>query len=389
MLKIVLSLTTLLILVVVINILPYPPETLRVVYILSFYFIFTSLSTFCRSITNAFEKMEYDATISLIEKIIIVSLCTVLLKARLGILYISCAFLVGGAVSLIVSALLVITKFVKPDFHIDFPFLKSSLRKALPFALGSIFVMIYSYIDQVMLSLMKGDETVGWYNASFALVNNFTLFAAVFMGAAYPTFSRLYSSSPDSLKIAYQKSFKYLFLLGLPITVGGMILADRIILLLYGNEYLPSVSAFRILIWAVFPSHLCYLFSTFMNSINRQGMNLFFMIISTLANILLNLILIPQFSLIGASIATVSSEVILFFLGISYLARTPYHSFSLVFFFKAFAANVIMACILIIFIKANLVCLILIGIVAYFISLFLFRCIDDEDRKIFKELIMQ
>jgi O-antigen/teichoic acid export membrane protein len=386
-LKIILSFGTLSIIAVIINILPYPLETVKIVYILSIYFILSSFSSFCRSIMNAFEKMEYDAIVSFIEKIIIVALCSIFLKLKLGLIYISCAFLVGGAISLTVSSLFLIKKFVKPNFRIDFSFWKSSIREALPFAMSSIFVMMYSYIDQVMLSLMKGDEAVGWYNASFSLVNNVTLFASVFMGAAYPTFSRLYSLSLESLKIVYQKSFKYLLLLGFPITVGAMILSDRIILLFFGNEYFPSISAFRILIWAAFPSHLCYLFSTFLNAINRQKINLYFMIISTVGNIILNLFLIPAFSYLGACIATLLSEIMLFGLGMSYLSLSPYRFFPFVLFMKTILSSVIMACLLLLFFKLNIFVLIISGVAAYGVSLIFLGCIDEEDKEMLRKII--
>ena len=386
-LKILLSLCAFSAIIVIINLLPYPASTVRVVYVLSVYFIFTSLSTFFRCIMNAFEKMEYDATLSLFEKFITVALCFIFLKSGYGLIPISYAFLTGGTIGLIMSFVLVVKKFVKPDFHIDLSFWKVSLKDAFPFALGSVFVMIYSYIDQVMLSLMKGDAAVGWYNASFSLVNNVTILASVFMSAAYPTFSRLFRDSQESLKVVYERSFKYLLILGLPIAVGGMILAERIIILLYGNEYLPSVAAFRILIWTAFPSHLCYLFSTFLNSINKQGTNLLFMIISTIANVLLNLILIPQFSYLGAGIATLLSEIILFFLWIWYLSRSKYRFLPIRLFTKVIAANGIMSMIILLLFKTGIIFLVAIGVIAYCMSLYALGCIDDEDRRIIKEIL--
>ena len=66
-------------------------------------------------------------------------------------------------------------------------------------------------MDTVMLSLMKGDVVVGWYNAAYGLVESLIFVSSVIAMVLLPVFSRLFGDSAESYQFAYQKSFRFLF----------------------------------------------------------------------------------------------------------------------------------------------------------------------------------
>ena len=94
---------------------------------------------------------------------------------------------------------------------------------------------------------MKGDAAVGFYNVANNLTQNILPFAQWFLNALLPIISIYYLSSIESLKLAYEKAFKYLFIVSLPMSVGIFLLAPRIILLLYGSGYEKSGIVLQIL----------------------------------------------------------------------------------------------------------------------------------------------
>jgi O-antigen/teichoic acid export membrane protein len=53
----------------------------------------------------------------------------------------------------------------------------------------AIFALIYVKIDTVMLSIMKGDAVVGWYNAAYYMVQGFKPLQQLFMSALFPLMS--------------------------------------------------------------------------------------------------------------------------------------------------------------------------------------------------------
>jgi O-antigen/teichoic acid export membrane protein len=99
---------------------------------------------------------------------------------------------------------------------------------------------------------MKGDAVVGWYNAAYRLVMGLQFIPLALVGAIYPILSRYHSiSAKDNLMIVYEKAFKLLSMLAIPLGIGTSLLADRIIIFLYGNNFSNSIIALQILIWVV------------------------------------------------------------------------------------------------------------------------------------------
>jgi len=386
-LKIILSVFTFSLLYIATNILNYPRETSIVVYIIGLYFILTSFAELFRAIFFANERMEYSALLSVIEKLILLSLAVSVLYLGYGLITLVSAYLVAGIVYLLLNITFVIWKFAKPKFKIDLEFWLSSIKKAYPFALGTIISMIFLYIDVTMLSKMKGDQVVGWYSASFGLIYQTKIIPSVFLRAIFPIMSRFFVNSSEYLKKTYEKSFKFLFGLGLPISVGGAILAKRIILLLYGQDYVHSIVAFKILIWAIVFFYLNTFFGYFFASLDKQVISTKFLAISAGVNIVLNLILIPSMSYVGASIATVISEIVFFGLAVAYLSRTAYNFSPIVLIIKSLFASLIMGLFVYYFKEANLFLIIFLGACLYFLTLYLIGYLDKEDKSILRRIV--
>ncbi len=128
--------------------------------------------------------------------------------------------------------------------------------------------------------------------------------------------------------MGYEKSFKYLFILGLPIAAGISLLSGEIISLLYGEQFAHSVVALRILAWDVLLLSICAPVGFVLVSMNKQNQMAIIVGGCALLNIVLNLILIPRFSYIGAGIATLATEAVLFVLYF-YLVSKYLHRLSL------------------------------------------------------------
>lgn len=319
--RLTLSIFIFLLVIVAINLLNYPSLTKNVVYLIALSQVFLNLAGVFRSIFRGFERMEYELLVSTTERVVTCSLGITLLIFGYGLIAVSLGIVIGSFISLLLSVLFVSRNFARPRFELDFAFWRYALKEASPFLLSGIFVMIYFQIDTVMLSMMKGDAVVGWYNAAYRLVTPLGFIPGALMASVFPTMSRYYVSSEDSLKIAYEKSFKYLLILALPIAVGTTILADRFILFLYGEEFSNAVIALQILIWAEAIIFLNIVLGTVLNSMDRQKLVTLFTGIAAALNVLLNLALIPPYSYKGAAVATVATEVLVFILCFSFISR--------------------------------------------------------------------
>ena len=374
--------------VITINVMDYPADTKNVIYLFGIYTLIVSFSAVFKVTFRAFEKMEYEAGITIFTNIIRVSLGLLVLFLGYGLIELAWVFLFSGIFEFLISHLVCEKRFVKPKIELDFDFWKNTIKVALPLSMLSIFGLIYVRIDTIMLSMMKGDAVVGWYNAAYGLVLGFMPIPSLFLNAIFPLMSRYFVSSQDSLKVAYEKASKFLLILGLPLAVGITLLADRIILLLYGQQFYPSIIALQILAWALLLRFLFAPTGNVLVSTNKQNQMATVAGMGALLNVILNLILIPPLSYVGAAIATIITEI--FILGIYfYMVSKSIHKLPL----SNLIAKPLIACLVmglfIYFCAAmNLLLIISLSIIFYFTILYLIGGFSKDDidliRQIFK-----
>ena len=305
---------------VVINILDYPPQTVHVVYCIGISIVINSFSRMFCSIFQAEQRMEFDSAGKVLNGLLMVICVAGATKLGLGVVGFAFLFMVASTFVFVyhVVALRVAFKRVFRGWvdgglvEFDWYFWKRLTKEAFSFGLAVCFITIFYWIDSVMLHVIKGDSVVGWYNAAYRLVLVLLLIPSSFTSATYPAMSVLFQSKKDTLRVFFERSFKYLLIIGIPLGVGVLLLAKRFIVLFYTQDYLNSVIALQILVWSSVLIFISQPIGNLFNCLNRQVIITYITGCCVVLNILLNLILIPKYSLVGASVATVATELFSF-----------------------------------------------------------------------------
>jgi O-antigen/teichoic acid export membrane protein len=184
--------------------------------------------------------------------------------------------------------------------------------RILSFLSLTALVTIETQSDTILLSGFLGETEVGWYGAATTVAYSLLMFSQAYRLAVYPLMIQVSSQSLTMLRQLYRDSVRFLALLVLPMIAGVLLLAPEIVDLVFGPAFAPTVPALRILI-------LVLLF-LFLNEPNvrllligdRQQRLFVYLLSSAVANVLLNLLLIPKLGIEGAAIARVSSALLLF-----------------------------------------------------------------------------
>jgi len=386
--RLILSIIILFLIVLTINLMGYPEDVKTAVYIIGISTIISAFSSLFNSVFRAFEKMEYESLTTIAEKIIVSSATIFLLFQGYGLIAVCYAFLFGSIINLLIHLYLYKKNFAETIFRFEknnkiWLFL---IKNGLPFALAGIFTILYLKIDTIMLSVMKGDSVVGWYNVAQNITSSFSFIAGVFLASIFPVISGYFVTSKESLKKVYALSFKYLFIIILPISAGIFLLSERIILLFFTSEYLPSINALRILTWLQIFAFLGWLLGTFLNSMNKQKLFTYAVGIGALVNIILNLILIPSLSLYGAAIATLITQIAVFS-ALFYFNYKELGSTNFGFAIKAIIATIFMSLAVLILDKFSLAIIIFVGAGVYFATFYLMRGFSKEDKEILSSII--
>ncbi len=305
------SALTIALICIVINLMNYPDITKDVVYVFSCVVVLYSFIAFFNSVFRGIEKMEYETVISFIQNLLLLFFVTIALLLKPHIFQISIAYLLSRAVSFGISAAYYKKKIGKINLQPDRIYEKDILRKAFPFGLHTIFGLIYFQIDTVMLSIMKGDIEVGYYQASMRVILAGLIISDVIINAFYPVLSRLFKQGIDALRNQARHMNKILFVLGIPFSAFMFIFSNEIIHILYGAGYDKSILIFQILAWLLVLRFFGSAYGLVITSANRQSLRMYSVFVASVVNIGLNLVLIPKYGNIGASVATVITNSIL------------------------------------------------------------------------------
>lgn len=386
--KVILSIVTFSLIALTINLMNYPSDVVYIVYLFSGYTILTSFAQMFISFFQAFEKMEYMAAVTTIEKLVLFSFGLYILFLGGSLISLAYVYILSGIISVIISILLVLNKISKPLPKINFPLWKTIVVSSIPFGLNTLFAMLFFKIDTVLLSILQNDIAVGLYSAAYnPLLALGGVISGMVVTAIYPVMSRYFISSRDSLERFTVITSRYMAIIGFPIAVGSFILADRFIELFYAGQYTGSIIAFQILALFIPIRLISSISGTLLTAINKQGIRLISVFLSTIFNIVLNLALIPSLSYVGASIATVLSEIILYFAFI-YFINKYYHKLNLhIHFIKPLIASLIMGITIFTFSGINLFLLIIVAILIYLTILVLLKTFTKEDKNLFKKII--
>ncbi|MFC1918926.1 flippase [Chloroflexota bacterium] len=389
-LKIALSVITFGLVALIINLLNYPEQIVSIVYIIAISTIFNSFNIMFYAIFQAFERMEFVAIGQILSNSLQLVGALYAINMDLSITAFTLVYLIASSITLGYNTLLSTWKFTKLRIEIDHNFWIESLKQAWPFGLVVALSTVSYWADSVMLSLMKGYEIVGWYNAAYRVIMVVLFIPSAYLNSVFPVMSRLYVSSKETLTIVYEKSTKYMVTLAVPIGVGITILADRIIVMIFGNDYSNSAIALQILVWSAVSIFISALLVRLFNSLDRQVVVAKVTGSGALLNVILNLIVIPKYGYVGAGTVTVATEFIILsiFFTLSFRVGYGIPARKLIgILIKVLIASTVMGVFVFSLRDLTLFALVPISALLYFIALFMIGGIDREDINIFRKVI--
>lgn len=218
------------------------------------------------------------------------------------------AVLVGNFFGFLISLKLVAQD--KGFFLIDFGGFKKILSETWPLGAGLIVSVAYFKIDSLILSFFRNPEVtpdLGLYSAAYKPFEVMIVFGGFFLQTLFPFFSSTLKSADFIPR--FKKFFYYSLLLSAVMTVLLLVLAKPIILVLGGAKFLPAIKSLQILSLATSVSILAGFFLSVALAGGKQVLLLKFSLIALILNLVLNLIVIPKYSFIGASWTTVVTQI--------------------------------------------------------------------------------
>lgn len=185
------------------------------------------------------------------------------------------------------------------------------LKASWPFGVIAFTLGLSYKFDSVLLSVFRGDAETGYYNAAYNLIFSAVMISNVLNTALYPSLARQSVSAAHSLPQIYERAFRYLMVLALPIAFGTWALADLLVPFLFKETYSPAAGALKILIWVVPFMYASEFLGYVVIIAGKESRVVRSVLISTGFNVAFNTVMVPVLGLTGAAIMTVVTEAVL------------------------------------------------------------------------------
>lgn len=305
--------------------------------------VLTSYSTLLRNGLYALQQLGFEAVAVVLESLVLLALVFYGVKARYGISYFVWAYALQYAFSCVYfTAVLAYKRIAWIGWRFETELLREWFWKGLPFALTFVLTILYFRIDQPLIFIFRGEHEAAWYAAAYKPIESLLFVPITFLSVVFPVLSIYHRERPKEMLDALSRFYKALLLMGWPISVGIFVLAGPLTPLLLGSEFGPSEPALRVLALALGIAFVNNAFIGALNASDRQSSFTWAAAWSLVANVVLNLTLIPIFGYRGASWATVMTELVLgvtaWILTARYVGRVPVFTLS----WRVLAAGLIM-----------------------------------------------
>lgn len=199
--------------------------------------------------------------------------------------------------------------------------LKRHIKPILNFFMLTVSISVYTSMDSVMLGFMSSDAEVGYYAAATKMktivVSTVTTLGTVLL----PRMSNFIAQSKlDDFYKMIKKSFNFIFIVAISMSVFCMIISKTMILFLAGTSYTPAIAPMQIISWTIIFIALSNI--TGMQVLvptGREKYTTISTVYGAIVNLIVNAIAIPRYGAVGAAMGTVIAEFIVLAVQIVYL----------------------------------------------------------------------
>jgi len=290
----------------------------KIIWILGIYVLTHNFLIVVYSFFRAQRQMKYEALVRILESFLIAVIGFFILVQSPSAINLSYAFLAATLV-IAVSSIIFFSIIIKPVWiSWDFKIWKNFLKISWPIGIAYAFGMVYIRIDSVIMGFLGQIVEVGWYSAAYKIAGALIVPSSLIGASFFPVLSKLFNESKEKFQETFKFYIKLMIILAIAVAIIGLIFSSYIINIFYGQMFFPAVLALQIL---VIMAGLNYIYSPFylvLIATNNQKKIFWISFIGAIINIILNIILIPYYSLYGAAIATLITYILLVVLAIYY-----------------------------------------------------------------------
>ncbi len=270
-----------------------------------------SLGVLAESVFQGLRRMGAVASATVISRAVLLAATVVAVSLGAGIPGVFGAQVASGLTALGVMGLVFHRRIGSIVWRTSTSEVRALIWAGRQYGLNQVFSAIYLSSDLLVLAAFRGDGDVGLYRAASLLVIQLPIVALVLNRAVYPRMARLVGD-PRAAGAELALEVRLLLAVSLPIAVGGLCVAEPLLVYLVGDAYRAGTPAFLWLLGMVPLRFVNNALGNALSALDRQEARTRGVAVAAFLNLAANLVAVPIYGVVGAAVTTVLTEVVLF-----------------------------------------------------------------------------
>lgn len=368
---------------------PLGPDTVAAILLLMLGMVLSGLGQSFTGLFYAYETAELPAAIATVTTILKVAFGVIVLLLGMGFVGLAGVSILVNLITLLILAGTTFYKFrLRGPWRLDGRAQGQMLRQSYPLMLNHLLANIFFFVDVPMMQQINGEAAVGWYNSAYKYVNAINVIPSFFTFALFPVISRQIAHSIDDAQRTFRMSVKLMVLISLPLAAVITLLAPLLIGVLGGQQFLPEGAiALRIVIWSIPVGWINSVTNYVLIALGKERVQVRAFLLGVSFNVVANLIFLPYFSFVAASVTTILSEIVLLAVFNIYLrTRMPEIGWGRL-LWRPLAVTAAMVAAMWLGLQVHWLLGLGLGLVVYPAGLWLLRIFGAEERRILQSVL--
>ncbi|MCI0578726.1 MAG: oligosaccharide flippase family protein [Chloroflexi bacterium] len=368
---------------------PLDDDTTLAVLLFMLGMILSGLGQGFSGLYYAYETAEFPAAVTTVTTILKVGFGVMALLLGYGFVGLAAVSILASAITLAILTVAAFRHFhLSGPWQVDFRLQRQMIGRSYPLMLNHFFAVIFFQVDVPLLRQFNGDAVVGWYNSAYKWINAFNVIPSFFTFALFPVISRQVVSSLPDARRTFRMAIKLLLLVAFPLAAVTMLLAPLLIGVLGGAEFLPhGAVALQLVVWSIPIGWMNSVTNYVLIALGVERRLTTAFILGVAFNVVANLIFLPRFSYLAASVITILSEVVLLALFTYYLRPAMPGVGWPALLKRPLAVTAGMVWAMWLGSQVHLALGLLLGLLVYPLGLWLLRVFGEEERRILQSLL--
>jgi len=287
----------------------------KVVVLFSLSLIVVSFIDPVNYLFRAHKQMGYETLLMLLWRVLLVgSGFAAIYFMKWGLEPLSFLFLAVSFVMVFAAQYLVRKKYKVSFYMTERKGWLDFFKKSVPIGLLIFAGAILLKMNTIILQFFRGGEEVGWYSASFRLIEGTLFIPSFFVAAVFPHFCENFQNGQKSSLGILRKAFILLSASSLLVSACLFVFSKFLIRILYGPDFSPAVASMSVLSASVFFMFINELFLFFFISVNRHAAALKMYFVTVLLYLAACVLTISRWGYMGAAWSLLAAEILLFLL---------------------------------------------------------------------------